>query len=98
VGTYDEGVFIMNKGIYRVIDGLSDLWVPPHAIKRSGEKLYIGGLGMPPVSISDSGVVQTLAVPVRDINGFMSQEGQLQVLTSDGVYILTASQTPMARR
>jgi len=89
VGTYDEGVFAVQVDGATIraagIPELSDQWVPPNGIRRFGDVLWVGGLGMPPVRWADGASPERVPVPVRDTNSFASVDGGLLLLTSDGL-------------
>jgi hypothetical protein len=86
IGTYDKGVFAMKTNRVVPVVGAEHQWVPPHAIQRMGENVLVGGLGMLPLQISPKGVVKPIALPVRDVNGFLFENSNINFLTSDGVY------------
>lgn len=69
VGTYAEGVFSLGDGGRAArVPGLETMWVPFHALRGDGERLFVGGLGMAPRLLGSDGSVARLPVAARDAN------------------------------
>jgi hypothetical protein len=90
VGTYYQGVFSYDGIAVTPIAGLEHQWVPLHAMRRVGDQVWIGGIGMPPVRLDVSGRVEPMPVPAHDVNDFVSGEdgSSLYLLTSAGLMTL----------
>ncbi|MCH9651418.1 MAG: hypothetical protein K0U98_24540 [Deltaproteobacteria bacterium] len=86
VGTYDRGVYALDGEHFSPLKGLEEQWVPPGALARLGDDLWVGGLGMAPVRLNRDGNVERLRVPVRDVQGFVAGlAGEIHLLTSEGL-------------
>ncbi|MFC1610915.1 hypothetical protein ACFL6C_08145, partial [Myxococcota bacterium] len=101
VGTYDEGVYAVTwkgSGMHaRHVEGLEHQWVPPHAIRRINDAVWIGGLGMPPVRWCGNEIV-AVDVPVRDVNDFLPVPGGVLLSTSEGPVTLEIADTRIASK
>jgi hypothetical protein len=98
VGTYADGVYSVQVGDRlhaEAVPGLEGQWVPYHSIRRIGESIWIGGLGMPPVRWSGNDMV-AIDLPVRDVNDFLPTERGVLLSTSDGPVILDLGKTLVA--
>jgi hypothetical protein len=86
IGTYYQGVFSYDGGAVTPVAGLEQQWVPLHGMRRIGDKIWIGGIGMPPVSLDVNGACEPIAIPAHDVNDFVRGEnGDLYLLTSAGL-------------
>ncbi|MCK6503871.1 hypothetical protein L6R53_10805 [Myxococcota bacterium] len=86
VGTYSDGLWTVEGGEVSPVTALAGQWVPPHALARLGDALWVGGIGMAPVRLSADGEAVAVPVPVRDVNAVLpAPEGGLWLATSDGL-------------
>lgn len=88
VGTYADGLWTLDRGGVAPVPELAGQWVPPHALARLGDALWVGGIGMAPVRVALDGSAAPVAVPVpvRDVNAVLpAPEGGLWMATSDGL-------------
>ncbi len=85
VGTYSDGLWTVDASGAAPVPGLEGQWVPPSALARIGGDLWVGGLGMDPVVVTDAGA-WTVPTPARDTNAFLADgEGGAWAFTSDGL-------------
>ena len=86
VGTYADGLWTVQGGSVAVVPELAGQWIPPHALARVGPELWVGGIGMAPVRLSETGRAQAVSIPVRDVNAVLpAPDGGLWMATSDGL-------------
>lgn len=96
VGTYSDGVWTVDADGAAALPGLEGQWVPPNALARVGGGLWVGGLGMDPVVVTEAGSWR-VPTPARDTNAFLADgEGGAWVFTSDG--LLRVRPAPVATR
>jgi hypothetical protein len=89
IGTYYQGVFSYDGVSVTPVAGLEQQWVPLHAMRKIGDKVWIGGIGMPPVRLDTSGRYKPVPIPAHDVNDFVSgEDGALYLLTSAGLMTL----------
>ena len=84
VGTYSDGLWRVGADGAAVVPGLEGQWVPPNALARVGERVWVGGLGMDP-AVLQAGGARRVAAPGRDVNGFLpADDGGVWLFTTDG--------------
>jgi hypothetical protein len=89
IGTYYQGVFSFDGVAVTRIAGLEQQWVPQHGMRRIGDMIWIGGIGMPPVRLDAGGRCQPLSIPAHDVNDFVcGKDGSIHLLTSAGLMTL----------
>jgi hypothetical protein len=84
VGTYDEGVWQLVRGAAVPVAGLESWWVPFGALQRSGDAIFVGGLGMPSARLKGS-VVTAVSVPAADTFATLHIGGVQLLLTNEGI-------------
>jgi ligand-binding sensor domain-containing protein len=84
VGTYSDGLWAVTADGAAPVPGLAGQWVPPNALARVGERVWVGGLGMDPAVLGREGA-RSVPVPGRDANGFLpAGDGSVWIFTTDG--------------
>ncbi|MCB9781239.1 MAG: hypothetical protein H6742_21915 [Alphaproteobacteria bacterium] len=96
IGSYADGLWRLDEG--GVTPAIAGQWVPPGALAQVGDTLWVGGIGMPAVSLDlSTGAVEALALPVRDVNAVTPDlDGRLLFVTSDG--LATVGRSEVASR
>lgn len=84
VGTYSDGLWSVDAVGAAPVAGLEGQWVPPGALARVGERVWVGGLGMDPAVLEADGA-RRVDSPGRDVNGFLdADDGSVWLFTTDG--------------
>ncbi len=87
VGTYASGVFEVDGSTADEVEQLAGQWVPPNGLSVVNDELWVGGIGMAPVVLTDGGA-ERVPVPVRDVSSVVANGDQVLMVTSDGVFEL----------
>jgi hypothetical protein len=84
VGTYADGVHVLQEGRVVPAPGLEQAWVPPGGLHRAGGAVWVGSLGRPALRWDQEGLHE-VRLPAADVHAVVEGPAGLLALTSEGL-------------